>query len=91
MEIGDEIREWLCKLFPSSRLLTNLLHLKNPVQLDNREIFSKVAITHPEMRQKLFTQGWQVAGTSAEGLANRIKSDTHLLGGVIAMRGIKSE
>jgi hypothetical protein len=43
------------------------------------------------MRQKLFTQGWQVAGTSAEGLANRIKSDTRLLGGVIEMRGIKVE
>jgi hypothetical protein len=29
-----------------------------------------------------------VAGTSSEGLANRIKSDTAVLGGVIAMRGI---
>jgi tripartite-type tricarboxylate transporter receptor subunit TctC len=45
----------------------------------------------PEVRQKLFQQGWQVAGTSAEGLANRVKSDTALLGGVIAMRGIKVE
>ncbi len=44
-----------------------------------------------EVRQKLFQQGWQVAGTSAEGLANRIKADTALLGGVIAMRGIKAE
>ena len=43
------------------------------------------------MRQKLFQQGWQVAGTSSEGLANRIKNDTALLGGVIAMRGIKAE
>ena len=45
----------------------------------------------PDMRAKLFQQGWQVAGTSAEGLANRMKSDTNLLGGVIAMRGIKVE
>ena len=45
----------------------------------------------PEVRQKLFQQGWQVAGTSAEGLANRIKADTVLLGGVIASRGIKAE
>jgi len=44
-----------------------------------------------EIRQKLFQQGWQVAGTSAEGLANRIKADTALLGGVIATRGIKAE
>jgi tripartite-type tricarboxylate transporter receptor subunit TctC len=45
----------------------------------------------PEVRQKLFQQGWQVAGTSSEGLANRIKADTALLGGVIATRGIKVE
>ena len=43
----------------------------------------------PEVRQKLFAQGWQVAGTSPEGLANRIKADTALLGGVIQMRNIK--
>ena len=36
-------------------------------------------------------QGWQVAGTSSEGLANRVKADTALLGGVIATRGIKAE
>jgi tripartite-type tricarboxylate transporter receptor subunit TctC len=45
----------------------------------------------PEVRQKLFQQGWQVAGTSAEGLANRVKADTALLGGVITMRGIKAQ
>jgi tripartite-type tricarboxylate transporter receptor subunit TctC len=45
----------------------------------------------PEVRQKLFQQGWQVAGTSAEGLANRVKADTALLGGVIQMRNIKAE
>jgi tripartite-type tricarboxylate transporter receptor subunit TctC len=53
-------------------------------------LFSEIART-PEMRQKLFQQGWQVAGTSAEGLANRIKSDTQLLGNVITQRGIKAE
>jgi tripartite-type tricarboxylate transporter receptor subunit TctC len=45
----------------------------------------------PEVRQKLFQQGWQVAGTSAEGLAIRIKHETALLGGVIAMRGITAQ
>ena len=44
-----------------------------------------------EMRTKLFQQGWQVAGTSPEGLANRIQADTRLLGDVIARRGIKAE
>ena len=54
------------------------------------QLISEIART-PEVRQKLFQQGWQVAGTSAEGLANRIKADTALLGGVIQMRGIKAE
>ena len=44
-----------------------------------------------DVRQKLFAQGWQTAGTSAEGLANRMKQDTELLGGIIRMRGIKTE
>jgi tripartite-type tricarboxylate transporter receptor subunit TctC len=54
------------------------------------QLIADIART-PDVRAKLFGQGWQVAGTSAEGLANRIKSDTALLGGVIAMRGIKAE
>jgi tripartite-type tricarboxylate transporter receptor subunit TctC len=53
-------------------------------------LIAQIART-PDVRQKLFQQGWQVAGTSAEGLANRIKSDTALLGGVIQMRNIKAE
>ena len=52
--------------------------------------FSEIARS-PEVRTKLFQQGWQVVGTSPEGLANRIKRDTNMLGGVIAMRGIKVE
>lgn len=53
-------------------------------------LISEIART-PEVRQKLFQQGWQMAGTSAEGLANRVKQDTALLGGVIQMRNIKAE
>ncbi|WP_326539486.1 Bug family tripartite tricarboxylate transporter substrate binding protein [Pseudorhodoferax sp.] len=45
----------------------------------------------PDMRARLFQQGWQVAGSSAEGLANRMKSDTALLGGVISAQNIKAE
>ena len=45
----------------------------------------------PEMRQRLFVQGWQVVGSSPEGLANRIRQDTALLGGVIARQGIRIE
>ena len=45
----------------------------------------------PEVRAKLFAQGWQVAGTSNEGLANRIAADTQLLGSVIRSVGITAE
>lgn len=45
----------------------------------------------PEMRQKLFQQGWQVVGSSAEGLAKRIQLDTALLGGVIAKQRIQPD
>jgi tripartite-type tricarboxylate transporter receptor subunit TctC len=54
------------------------------------QLISEIART-PEIRQKLFQQGWQVAGTTSEGLANRIKMDTASLGQVIADRGIKAE
>jgi len=64
--------------------------MPQPVQARLSALFSEIART-PEMRQKLFQQGWQVAGTSAEGLANRIQSDTVLLGGVIKQQGIKAE
>lgn len=45
----------------------------------------------PDMRQRLFSQGWQVVGSSPEGLANRMRQDAALLGGVIARLGIKIE
>lgn len=64
--------------------------MPKPIVAKLSALISEIART-PEMRAKLFQQGWQVAGTSSEGLANRIKSDTNLLGGVIVMRGIKAE
>ncbi len=64
--------------------------MPKPVVARLSALFSEIART-PEMRQKLFQQGWSVAGTSAEGLANRVKSDTALLGGIIASQGIKVE
>ncbi|MBP7564821.1 MAG: tripartite tricarboxylate transporter substrate binding protein [Burkholderiaceae bacterium] len=44
----------------------------------------------PDVRERLFQQGWQVTGTSSEGLARRIKADTQTLGGVIRARNIKA-
>ena len=55
----------------------------------NTEV-SKI-IRDADTRQKLFNQGWQAVGTSPEGLTSRIKSETAIMGGIIAMRGIKIE
>ncbi len=64
--------------------------MPKPIVARLSALISEIARS-PEVRAKLFQQGWQVAGTSSEGLANRIKADTALLGGGIAMRGIKAE
>ncbi|MBC7377814.1 MAG: tripartite tricarboxylate transporter substrate binding protein [Burkholderiaceae bacterium] len=62
--------------------------LPKPIIAKLSALVSEIVRT-PEMRQKLYAQGWQTVGSSAEGLANRMKSDTNLLGGIIMMRNIK--
>jgi tripartite-type tricarboxylate transporter receptor subunit TctC len=64
--------------------------LPKPIVARLSALISEIVRT-PEMRQRLFQQGWTVAGTSAAGLANRVKSDTAVLGGIIAKQGIKAE
>jgi tripartite-type tricarboxylate transporter receptor subunit TctC len=44
-----------------------------------------------ETRQRLFTAGWAAQGTAPEALKLRVKSEAAILGGIIAMRGIKAE
>ncbi|MDR3370468.1 tripartite tricarboxylate transporter substrate-binding protein [Rhodoferax sp.] len=44
----------------------------------------------PEVREKLYQQGWQVVGSSPQGLANRITADTTLFGGVIKTLAISN-
>jgi tripartite-type tricarboxylate transporter receptor subunit TctC len=48
-------------------------------------------IRDADTRQKLFNQGWQAVGTAPEGLTSRIKSETAIMGGIIAARNIKVE
>ncbi|MDP2818404.1 MAG: tripartite tricarboxylate transporter substrate binding protein [Polaromonas sp.] len=48
-------------------------------------------IRDQDTRQKLFNQGWQAVGTSPEGLTSRIRSETAIMRGIIAVRGIKIE
>ena len=64
--------------------------MPKPIQAKLAALLSEIARSE-DVRSKLFQQGWQTVGSSPEGLANRIKTDTNLLGGVIAMRGIKAE
>ncbi len=43
----------------------------------------------PEVRQKLFQQGWNVGDVSAQALAQRITADSRLYGELIQARGIQ--
>jgi tripartite-type tricarboxylate transporter receptor subunit TctC len=45
-------------------------------------------VRSPEMRDKLFAQGWRSAGMSAEGLSQRIQADAALYGSMIKARNI---
>ena len=79
---GLQLEIWTAAAAPQS--------MPKPIVAKLSQLIADIART-PEIRQKLFAQGWQVAGTSAEGLAIRVKADTALLGGIIRMRGIKAE
>lgn len=46
-------------------------------------------VRNPDMRQRLFQQGWQVVGSSPEGLKNRIDADTKALGEIIRQQKIE--
>ena len=44
-----------------------------------------------EARQRLLAGGWDPQGSSAEGLAARVKEEARILGDIITSRGIKLE
>jgi len=48
-------------------------------------------VRDPEVRQRLFNAGWAAQGTAPEALRLRVKNEAAILGGIIAMRGIKAE
>ena len=52
------------------------------------EVISDI-VRAPEMRAKLFQQGWQVVGSAPEGLRHRIASDTQALGDIIRRQHIQ--
>jgi tripartite-type tricarboxylate transporter receptor subunit TctC len=79
---GFQLEIWVAAAAPQS--------MPKPIASKLSALIAEITRT-PDVRAKLFQQGWQAAGTSAEGLANRMKSDTAILGGVIMMRGIKAQ
>jgi tripartite-type tricarboxylate transporter receptor subunit TctC len=79
---GFDLEVWNAIAVPAS--------LPKAVQAKLAAVVSDI-VRAPEMRQRLFVQGWQVVGSSPEGLANRMRQDTVLLGGVIARHGIRIE
>lgn len=46
-------------------------------------------VRRPDIRQKILNQGWQVAGTSPEGLARRIAADTAAMSDIIRKNDIR--
>lgn len=79
---GVQLEIWNAAAAPAS--------MPTPVVRRLASLISDIVRT-PQMRQRLFQQGWQVAGTTSEGLARRMQADTALLGGVIERRGIRVE
>ncbi len=43
----------------------------------------------PEVRRKLFEQGWQAVGTSPDGMRTRVKEEAAIMSRIIATNGIK--
>lgn len=62
-----------------------------PVSVANRlALVLSDIVRSPDMRERLFQQGWQVVGSSSEGLRQRIQADTRDLGGIIRSQKIEA-
>ncbi|GAA4358750.1 tripartite tricarboxylate transporter substrate binding protein [Variovorax defluvii] len=48
-----------------------------------------IVMKSPEVRQKLFEQGWQAVGTSPDGMRTRVKEEAALMTRIISSQGIK--
>jgi tripartite-type tricarboxylate transporter receptor subunit TctC len=79
---GFQLEVWVAAAAPNS--------MPDPIADKLSAVIADITRT-PQVREKLLAQGWEAAGTNAEGLARRVRSDTAILGGVILMRGIKAQ
>ncbi len=79
---ADELEVWVALVGPAGLAKAAQERLAREVPTLLRE---------PEVRQRLFNAGWQVQGSSPEGLRSRVKSEAAILGGIIRSRNIKAE
>ncbi len=63
----------------------------NPKHIQRVSAALAEIVRRPEIRDKIFALGWQVAGTSAEGLANRVRVDTARMRDVIERHNIRPQ
>ena len=66
------------------------VNMPEAVRTKLSEMLIEIART-PEVREKLFQQGWQMIGTSSQGLANRVKKDTEELSRLIKEQNISNQ
>ena len=49
----------------------------------------EVVMKDPDVRRKLFEQGWQAVGTSPDGMRTRVSEEAAIMTRIISTRGIK--
>ena len=76
---GFSFESWNAVCAPARLALPHRQRLERELQ---------AIIRAPQMRERLTAQGWQVAGTTAEGLAQRIREDTASMKRLIRERAI---
>ena len=75
---GLELEIWNAVAAPNSLPKAHVAKLSN--------LLAEI-VRRPDVREKIVAQGWQVAGTSPQGLANRIAKDTAAMAAVIERTG----
>jgi tripartite-type tricarboxylate transporter receptor subunit TctC len=71
---------WVALLGPASLSKTAQARI-------SREI--EIVMKDPDVRRKLFEQGWQAVGTSPDGMRTRVKEEAAIMSKIISTRGIK--
>jgi tripartite-type tricarboxylate transporter receptor subunit TctC len=61
-----------------------------PAHAESLSTSLREILQSPEVRQRLFAQGWRAVGTAPEVLRQRIRDDSALYGSMIKARGIRA-